>query len=66
MIEFLLEKDIIIIFKNIYWQKMADIRMENEWSRYPTIASSVRKGCYFSPGIFKIQSETILSDLDVL
>ncbi|GFO16201.1 endonuclease-reverse transcriptase [Plakobranchus ocellatus] len=56
-------KDLRII-KNIYWQQIAAVRIENEISPFQMIKRGVRQGCVLSPDLFNLYSETTLRNLD--
>ncbi|GFN76223.1 endonuclease-reverse transcriptase [Plakobranchus ocellatus] len=56
-------KDLRII-KNIYWQQIAAVRIENEISPFQMIKRGVRQGCVLSLDLFNLYSETILRNLD--
>ena len=52
-------KDICLIW-NLYWEKSACIRIENEMSEYSNIKRGVHQGCVISTDLFNLYSEMIL------
>lgn len=55
------DKDLRII-GNLYWNQIANLRVEGEHTDYVEIKRGVRQGCILSPLIFNLYSERIFSE----
>lgn len=55
------DKDLRII-GNLYWNQVANLRVEGEHTDYVKIKRGVRQGCILSPLIFNLYSERIFSE----
>ena len=54
------------IFRNLYWEQTACMRIDNDLSEYTRIERGVRQGCVFSPDLSNLYSEMILRELEDL
>ena len=52
------------LIRNIYWDRSATIRYENELGTWESIRRGLRQGCIFSPDGFSIYSERIMKKIE--
>ena len=51
------------IIKNMYWEQVAAMRVENDTSSVQKIKRGVRQGCVLSSDLFSLYSEIIMRNL---
>ncbi|GFS01404.1 retrovirus-related Pol polyprotein LINE-1 [Elysia marginata] len=51
------------ILRNLYWEKLAAIRIDGEYTDFTEIKRGVRQGCVLSPDLFNLYSEVILRNI---
>ena len=56
-------KDLRLV-RNLYWERKAAMKVNNDISEYINIKRGVRQGCVLSPDLFNIYSEMILRVLE--
>ncbi|GFR62355.1 LINE-1 retrotransposable element ORF2 protein [Elysia marginata] len=48
---------------NLYWEQVAAIRIDGEYTDFTEIKRGVRQGCVLSPDLFNLYSEVILRNI---
>ncbi|GFR76350.1 retrovirus-related Pol polyprotein LINE-1 [Elysia marginata] len=51
------------ILRNLYWEQVAAIRIDGEYTNFTEIKRGVRQGCVLSPDMFNLYSEVILRNI---
>ncbi|GFR98524.1 retrovirus-related Pol polyprotein LINE-1 [Elysia marginata] len=51
------------ILRNLYWEKMAAIRIDGEYTGFTEIKRGVRQSCVLSPDLLNLYSEVILRNI---
>ncbi|GFR89802.1 LINE-1 reverse transcriptase [Elysia marginata] len=51
------------ILRNLYWEQVAAIRIDGEYTDFTEIKRGVRQGCVLSPDLFNLYSEVTLSSI---